>query len=110
MQIGIDVGATKIEYILLHDNGEETGRSRIDCPKDYNSIIHHIKNSKLPSSLNKFFKKKDVHKIVSFMLSDKKNKSDKINLIVLKRIGLPVINKEYKKNEILKFLKDELNN
>ena len=44
------------------------------------------------------------------MLSDKKNKSDKINLIVLKRIGLPVINKEYKKNEILKFLKDELNN
>ena len=28
MQIGIDVGATKIEYILLHDNGEETGRSR----------------------------------------------------------------------------------
>ena len=42
MQIGIDVGATKIEYILLHDNGEETGRSRIDCPKDYKSIIKSI--------------------------------------------------------------------
>ena len=42
MQIGIDVGATKIEYILLHDNGEETGRSRIDCPKDYSSIIKSI--------------------------------------------------------------------
>ena len=42
MQIGIDVGATKIEYILLHDNGEETGRSRIDCPKDYNSVIKCI--------------------------------------------------------------------
>ena len=42
MQIGIDVGATKIEYILLHDNGEESGRSRIDCPKDYNSVIKSI--------------------------------------------------------------------
>ena len=85
-------------------------QNRLIKTKDYNSIIRHIKNSKLPSSLNKFFKKKDAHKIVSFMLSDKKNKSDKINLIVLKRIGLPVINKEYKKNKILKFLKDELNN
>ena len=45
MQIGIDVGATKIEYILLHDNGEETGRSRIDCPKDYSSIIKSINDS-----------------------------------------------------------------
>ena len=42
MQIGIDVGATKIEYILLHENGEETNRSRIDCPKDYSSIIKSI--------------------------------------------------------------------
>ena len=42
MQIGIDVGATKIEYILLHDNGEESGRSRIDCPKDYNSVVKSI--------------------------------------------------------------------
>ena len=42
MQIGIDVGATKIEYILLHDGGEESSRSRIDCPKDYASIIKAI--------------------------------------------------------------------
>ena len=27
---------------MLHDNGEETGRSRIDCPKDYKSIIKSI--------------------------------------------------------------------
>ena len=46
MQIGIDVGATKIEYILLHENGEETNRSRIDCPKDYSSIIKSIKCKK----------------------------------------------------------------
>ena len=43
MQIGIDVGATKIEYIVLHDNGDESGRSRIDCPKNYDSVIKSIK-------------------------------------------------------------------
>ena len=55
MQIGIDVGATKIEYILLHENGEETNRSRIDCPKDYSSIIKSIKDivNKLEKTLNK---------------------------------------------------------
>ena len=55
MQIGIDVGATKIEYILLKDNGEETNRSRIDCPKDYSSIIISIKDivSKIEKDLNK---------------------------------------------------------
>ena len=30
---------TKIEYIVLHDNGDESGRSRIDCPKNYDSVI-----------------------------------------------------------------------
>ena len=55
MQIGIDVGATKIEYILLHDNGEETGRSRIDCPKDYKSIIRSINEivKKIESNIGK---------------------------------------------------------
>jgi len=43
MQIGFDVGATKIESVTLKDNGEEVDRSRRDCPKDYNAIIKTIK-------------------------------------------------------------------
>ncbi len=43
MQIGFDVGATKIESVVLKDNGEETNRSRIPCPKDYNLIVQSIK-------------------------------------------------------------------
>ena len=43
MQIGFDVGATKIESVVLNDNGEETNRSRIACPKDYNLIVQAIK-------------------------------------------------------------------
>ena len=44
MQIGFDVGATKIESVILKDNGEEVDRSRRDCPKNYISIIQTIKD------------------------------------------------------------------
>ena len=35
MQIGIDLGASKIEYVLLDDGGNEHHRERIEVPKDY---------------------------------------------------------------------------
>ena len=44
MQIGFDVGATKIESVILKDNGEEVDRSRRDCPNNYISIIQTIKD------------------------------------------------------------------
>ena len=44
MQIGFDVGATKIESVILKDNGEEVDRSRRDCTKDYISIVQTIKD------------------------------------------------------------------
>ena len=77
---------------------------------DYKLIINHIKNHNLPSSLNKFFSIKDLKKILTFMLADKKNNSDKISLVLLKKIGVPFINKHHTKKQISKFLKDELNN
>ena len=54
MQIGIDVGATKIESVVLEKNGEEKHRSRIDCPKDYLKIIIAIKeiHQKLEKEFN----------------------------------------------------------
>ena len=33
MQVGIDVGATKIESVVLEDNGNEKHRSRISMSK-----------------------------------------------------------------------------
>ena len=55
MQIGFDVGATKIESVVLKDNGEEINRSRIDCPKDYNLIVQAIKE--IVDNLEKQFNK-----------------------------------------------------
>ncbi len=55
MQIGIDVGATKIESVVLEDNGQESHRSRTDCPKDYLTIIKTIKeiNDKLEKEFDR---------------------------------------------------------
>ena len=78
--------------------------------KEYTSIINHIYNSKLPSSINKYFKKKDLNKILDFMTKDKKNNSQKINLVLLKKIGSPIINREYSKKRLSLFLKNELRN
>ena len=55
MQIGIDVGATKIETVLLEDSGQEALRERVDCPKDYKEIIKVIKETseKIEKKYNK---------------------------------------------------------
>ena len=55
--------------------------------KDLKMIIKHYNNLNLPSNLNKFFKKKDINKILTFMKKDKKNSNKKINLILLNKIG-----------------------
>ena len=42
MKIGIDIGATKIESVILKKNGDEIERSRIPCPKSYKKIIKDV--------------------------------------------------------------------
>jgi len=76
--------------------------------KEHNLIVNHISNSNLPSKINKFFYLRDLNKILSFMLKDKKNNSDKISLVLLKKIGSPLINKDYNKKIVANFLKTEL--
>jgi len=77
---------------------------------EYQLINSHITNLKLPFNMKRFFKIKDLKKIMSFMLKDKKNYSDKISLVLLKKIGSPVIDKEYNKKNLSLFLKKELSN
>tara|TARA_B100000035_G_scaffold286449_1_gene270781 strand:- start:687 stop:1793 length:1107 start_codon:yes stop_codon:yes gene_type:complete len=78
--------------------------------KDYSSIISHLKNSNLPCNLKKFFSIKDIKNILFFMTSDKKNKLNKINLILLKKIGSTIIDQEYTKSVLKIFLRKELLN
>ena len=77
---------------------------------EYNLIINHISKANLPSNISKYFKINNLNKILSFMLKDKKNNNDKIKLVLLKKIGSPIINKEYNKKVISEFLRNELKN
>ena len=85
-------------------------RNKFLKKSDYNSIMINIKESDLPFEIKKYFSIKDLNKILYFMSKDKKNNSEKINLILLKKIGSTIINNNYSLNNIKSFLKKELSN
>ena len=77
---------------------------------EFKIIINHIESFGLPNDIKKYFSLKHVNKIVSFMVNDKKNNTNKINLILLKKIGTPLINEKFDKKKLKIFLGKELNN
>ena len=79
--------------------------------KDLLLIKKHYLNLKLPISIKKIFRKKDLNKIVYFMMKDKKNVDNKINFILLRKIGKTTKPKEIslKKNEVKTFLSSYFN-
>jgi len=76
--------------------------------KEFNLIENHLNKLDLPKSINKFFSKRDLNKILSFMKKDKKNNSNKINLVLLKKIGSPIYKLQFDEKKINLFLKKEL--
>ena len=73
-------------------------------PKDELRLIENHLSELKYNNLKLFFKKKDIKKILDFMIKDKKNNSKYINLILLKRIAKPVLNNTYSKIKLKKFL------
>jgi len=78
--------------------------------KEFNLIIKHIAKARLPSQIKDYFSIRDLNKILSFMLKDKKNFSKKINLILLKEVGSAIIYDQYEADTIKSFLREELKN
>ena len=72
--------------------------------KDLNLIKKHYINLNLNINIKKVFKKSEISKIVHFMKKDKKNTSEKINLILLKKIGKKPKRISMDSNQIKKFL------
>jgi len=70
------------------------------------SIKKHYLSLNLPMKIKKFFKKKEINKIIYFMKKDKKNLNEKINLILIKKIGKTTQPNSFAVNssEIKKFL------
>ena len=77
---------------------------------DYELIENHLKLLNLPRDINKFFSKKNLNQILSFMKKDKKNNTNKINLVLLRNIGSPIYKLEFNVKKINLFLRKELIN
>ena len=71
-------------------------------------IIYHINDLNFDLNIKNFFRKKNIKSIINFMKMDKKNKTSKINLILIKEIGKPIINNNFRIKKIETFLKKEL--
>ena len=80
-------------------------KKKIIKKKEFEIINNHFFNLNLPKKLKKILKKNETSKIINFMKTDKKNFNNKINLILLKKIGSAQINYTYKITEINSFLK-----
>ena len=75
---------------------------------DFNLILNHFNKAKLSYNINKYFSKKDTKKIIYFMQNDKKNNSEKINLVLLKRIGSIDLRKRFSGEKIQIFINEKL--
>ena len=90
---------TAAKFSLLNKNLNING---------FNLIENHLNKLNLPKKINKFFNIKDLNKILSFMKKDKKNNNNKINLVLLRKIGSPIYRLQFDEKKILFFLRNEL--
>ncbi|WP_440924435.1 3-dehydroquinate synthase [Candidatus Pelagibacter sp.] len=78
--------------------------------KEFDSAIKHLNNSYFPVSIKNYFTINKINQIISFMMRDKKNNSKNIKLMLIKKIGGPIIEKEFSDLTIKFFLKKTLIN
>ena len=76
--------------------------------KEFNLIENHLNKLSLPRNINRLFSRTNLGKILSFMKKDKKNNTDKINLVLLKKIGSPIYKLQFDEKKIYSFLMKEL--
>jgi len=77
---------------------------------EYKLINNHLSKFKLIFPLKKFFSLKNLKVIISFMNKDKKNSSSKINLILLNKIGKPILDLNFNPKKITSFIRNDLIN
>ena len=78
--------------------------------KEFDLIESHLNKLNLPRNVNRLFSIKNLNKILSFMKKDKKNNTNRINLVLLKKIGSPTYKLQFDEKKIALFLKKELIN
>ncbi len=64
-----------------------SNKKKLLSSNEFLKIKKHYQSLNLPMNINKIFKRSEISKIVHFMKKDKKNTNEKINLILLNKIG-----------------------
>ena len=77
--------------------------------KNSELIHNHIRRIKIKNNYRSLFGKRKIPSILNFMKSDKKNKSDSINLILLSNFGKLNLNYQANTAQLNNFLIHELN-
>ena len=77
---------------------------------EFELIKNHLIKFKLQIKLKRKISLSKLNDIVSFMKKDKKNNTKKINLVLLKKIGHPILNLNFENKKVYSFLKEELIN
>ncbi len=108
--VGYNKGLNHGEAVLLGISSavEFSRQKNILNENDYQRIIKHLKKLNY-YNLNKYFEYKDISNIIFYMKQDKKNKGSKINLILLKSLARPLLDKSFEENKVRSFLKYLLN-
>ena len=79
-------------------------QNKILNTKDHKLISDHIKKINNNLSLRNYFKKNSIKKVIKFMSNDKKNSDEKVNLILLKKIGVTNFKNKFNLKKIENFL------
>ncbi len=75
--------------------------------RDFYLILKHLFKLNF-NNLKKFFNYKDLNKIIRFMIADKKNFTNNINIITLNKIGSVNVDNQFKISKIRDFIHSEL--
>ena len=112
MQIGIDLGATKVEYVLLDNNNKEFERSRTETPKNFPETIELI--TKIVENLENKYKFSKCFWVIFLIFSSDSNSfetpppktiaSGSITLIKTDKLSL----NEWKGQKNVEFIIDDI--
>ena len=76
--------------------------------EEFELIENHLNKLNLPRNINKYFSTNNLNKILFFMKRDKKNITNRLNLVLLKKIGSPIYKVQFDYKKIHFFLRREL--
>ncbi len=84
-------------------------KKKILSKEKFKIILNHIDKIEMRSKINNLFKKKHASKILKFMENDKKNNSNKINLVLIKDFGKIKVDFQISSSSLKKYISNSLN-